>query len=83
MAKQLVFRQSGGQFYVHGAQHATSLRSRRPGFPIERIVLQRRRCSFFKRWWTSLPNQRHRVQTSYRRNRSKQEDDSEDSVDAA
>jgi hypothetical protein len=33
MAKQLVFRQRGGQFYVHGAQHANSIRSRRPGFP--------------------------------------------------
>jgi hypothetical protein len=33
MAKQLVFRQHGGQFYVHGAQHANSIRSRRPGFP--------------------------------------------------
>ena len=83
MAKQLVFRPRGDQFYVHGAQHANSLRSRRPGFPIERTVLRRSRCSLFERWWTSLPNQQHRLQASGRRNRSEQEDDSENSSDAA
>ena len=31
MAKQLVFRKPGGQFYVQGGQHAKSLCSRRPG----------------------------------------------------